>query len=142
MKQCTELLSLIRDTKNEMNISESLRSVSVGFEVLTAVVMRRSVLWDMAPCTPLLANSFILVSCLVYSSTLKMEAIFSSKTEVDFQRSTRRYIPQDRTPPPVPNFNRICGWVHVIHSNSIYGLIKTGLCSELIWMKVRIVRQL
>jgi hypothetical protein len=30
-------------------------------------------------------------------STLKMEAIFSSETSVDFQRTTRRYIPEDGT---------------------------------------------
>jgi hypothetical protein len=37
-----------------------------------------------------------LVSCLAYS-TLKMEAICSSETSIDFQRTTRRYIPEDRT---------------------------------------------
>jgi hypothetical protein len=30
-----------------------------------------------------------------YSSTLKREAICSSETSVDFQRTTRRYIPED-----------------------------------------------
>jgi hypothetical protein len=39
----------------------------------------------------------MLVSCLTYSPTLKMEATFSSKTSVDFQRTTRRYIPEDST---------------------------------------------
>jgi hypothetical protein len=34
---------------------------------------------------------------LVYSWTLKMEEICSSETSVDFQRSTRRYIPEDCT---------------------------------------------
>jgi hypothetical protein len=38
-----------------------------------------------------------LVSCLVYSSTLKMEATCSSETSVDLQWTTRRYIPEDRT---------------------------------------------
>jgi hypothetical protein len=38
-----------------------------------------------------------LVSCLAYSSTLKMEATCSSETSVDFQRTTRRYIPEVRT---------------------------------------------
>jgi hypothetical protein len=36
--------------------------------------------------------AFTLVSCSVYSSTLKMEAIYSSETSVDFQRTTLRYI--------------------------------------------------
>jgi hypothetical protein len=33
-------------------------------------------------------NSFILVSCLAYSSTLKMEVVCSSETSVEFQRTT------------------------------------------------------
>jgi hypothetical protein len=37
-----------------------------------------------------------LASCSAYSSTMKMEAIFSSETSGDFQRTTRRYIPEDR----------------------------------------------
>jgi hypothetical protein len=44
-----------------------------------------------------LPPEFRLVSCSDYSSTLKMEAVCSSETSVDFQRTTRRYIPQDRT---------------------------------------------
>jgi hypothetical protein len=35
---------------------------------------------------------FALVSFLTYSSTLKMEAIYSSVTSVGFQRTTLRYI--------------------------------------------------
>jgi hypothetical protein len=38
---------------------------------------------------------FTLVSSSAYSLTLKMEAIYSSETSVDFQRTT---IPEDRTP--------------------------------------------
>jgi hypothetical protein len=36
------------------------------------------------------------LSCLIYS-TLKMEAICSSETSVDFQRTTRPYILEDTT---------------------------------------------
>jgi hypothetical protein len=43
-----------------------------------------------------LATCFTLVSCLAYSSTLKMEVTCSSETSVDFQRTTQRYIPKDR----------------------------------------------
>jgi hypothetical protein len=39
---------------------------------------------------------FTLISCSAYS-TLKMEEICSSETSVDFQRTTRRYIPEDGT---------------------------------------------
>jgi hypothetical protein len=34
---------------------------------------------------------------LVYSSTLKMEATRSSEMSAEFQRTTRRYIAEDRT---------------------------------------------
>jgi hypothetical protein len=44
-----------------------------------------------------LATLFTLVSCLAYSLTLKMEATFSPETSLDFQRTTRRYIREDRT---------------------------------------------
>jgi hypothetical protein len=39
----------------------------------------------------------MLVSRLVYSWTLKMEATFSSEKPVDFQRNTCPYISEDRT---------------------------------------------
>jgi hypothetical protein len=39
----------------------------------------------------------MLDSCLAYSLRLKMEATCSSETSNDFQRTTRRYIPEDRT---------------------------------------------
>jgi hypothetical protein len=35
-------------------------------------------------------------SCLAYSSTLKMEATYSSETSFDFERTIRRYIPGER----------------------------------------------
>jgi hypothetical protein len=44
-----------------------------------------------------LPPAFMLASCSAYSSTLKMEAIYSSETSVDFQRIIRRYIPEDGT---------------------------------------------
>jgi hypothetical protein len=39
----------------------------------------------------------MVVSCLDYFSTLKMEATCFSETSVDFQRTTGCYIPEDRT---------------------------------------------
>jgi hypothetical protein len=53
----------------------------IGFEVLTAVVPKNSIFWDI-----------MLVSCLAYSSTLKIQAICSSEMSADFQRTTRNYI--------------------------------------------------
>jgi hypothetical protein len=44
-----------------------------------------------------LPPAFTLVSYSAYSSNLKMEAIYSSATSVDFQRTTRCYIPEDST---------------------------------------------
>jgi hypothetical protein len=41
---------------------------------------------------------FMLVYFLAYSSILKMGAIYSSETSVDFYRTTRRYIPGDGRP--------------------------------------------
>jgi hypothetical protein len=43
------------------------------------------------------ADRVILVSCLVYFLTLKMEATCSFETSVDVQRTTRRYIQEDIT---------------------------------------------
>jgi hypothetical protein len=43
----------------------------------------------------LLATCFMLVSYLAYSSILKLEAICSSETPIDFQWTTWRYIPED-----------------------------------------------
>jgi hypothetical protein len=63
----------------------------VGFEVLTAVVMKSIIFWDMTPCSR--RNRFR----KPISSTLKMEAICSSETSVETQRDTRRHIPENDT---------------------------------------------
>jgi hypothetical protein len=44
-----------------------------------------------------LPSAFTLVFFSAYSSTLKMEAIYSSETLVDFQRTTGGYIPEYST---------------------------------------------
>jgi hypothetical protein len=41
------------------------------------------------------ASCFRVVSCLAYSSNLKMEAKYSSETSVDFQRTTQPYITEN-----------------------------------------------
>jgi hypothetical protein len=46
----------------------------------------------------------MLVPCSAYSSTLKIEAISSSETSVDFQRTTWRYVPEDRTLKIIANY--------------------------------------
>jgi hypothetical protein len=45
----------------------------------------------------LLVNCFMLGSILAYSAALMMEATCFSETSDDVQRTTRRYIPEDRT---------------------------------------------
>jgi hypothetical protein len=112
----SERPSLTPAQKNSLN--------HVGFEVLTAVVTKSSLFWDITPCSPLKDNrrfggtcllhlqgwrisqarnhvclppAFTLVSCLAYSSTLKIEETWSSETSVDFQRTTWRYIREDGT---------------------------------------------
>jgi hypothetical protein len=93
-------------------------TIVVGFEVLRAVVMKSTIVWDITPYSPLsqptfrrnkspsssgskaelcLPPAFTLVSGLAYFSTLKMKAICSLKTSVDSQRTTHSYIPEDGT---------------------------------------------
>jgi hypothetical protein len=42
-----------------------------------------------------LPTTFKVVSCLAYSSILKMEVTCPSETSVDFYRNTRSYIPEE-----------------------------------------------
>jgi hypothetical protein len=58
----------------------------VRFEVLTALIIYY-IYWDSGA---LLTTSFVHVTCLAYSSTLKLEAKYSSETSVDFQLTILR----------------------------------------------------
>jgi hypothetical protein len=64
--------------------------------------MKSAAFWGMTPCSPLKADGLytclILVPCLAYSSTLKMEETRSSGTSVDFQWTAWRYIAEDKSP--------------------------------------------
>jgi cobalamin biosynthesis protein CobD/CbiB len=88
--------------KNSVN-SVKQEHISVGFEVLTVVVMKSAIFWDITMCslyiqpTAVFANVFMLASCLAYSSTLKMKATCSSETSVDFQQTYTALYPRDRT---------------------------------------------
>jgi hypothetical protein len=44
-----------------------------------------------------LQTTFTLVSCLAYSSIMKIDAIFSYETSANFQRTTLLYFPEDIT---------------------------------------------
>jgi hypothetical protein len=39
----------------------------------------------------------MVVSCFTCSSNLKIQAIFSCETSIEFHETTRRYIPEDNT---------------------------------------------
>jgi hypothetical protein len=79
----------------------------VGSEVLTAVVMKSTIFWDITLCSLLSVNRLFggtyrhLLSrwflALLIFSALKMEAICSSETSVDTQQTIWRYIPEDYT---------------------------------------------
>jgi hypothetical protein len=85
---CTILLYInvyIRKVESCAQIADRCApwKISIGAENLVSML-----------CLP---PAFTLVSCSVWSSTLKMETIYSSDTSVDFQRTTRRYIPENST---------------------------------------------
>jgi hypothetical protein len=91
---------------------------NVGFEVLTAVVMKSTILWGIMPCSLLKVNRLFggtyrlhpqgrisrakyqregrwqVVFCSAYL-TLRMKAICSSEMSIDFHQTTWCYIPED-----------------------------------------------
>jgi hypothetical protein len=87
----------------------------VGFEIFTVVVLKSSVFRDTMLCIMLKVNWRFRGICHLHlagrrisrarnqresgwqTATLKMEAVCSSETSVDFQQTTRRYILEDRT---------------------------------------------
>jgi hypothetical protein len=79
-----------------------LEGYYVGFEVLTAVIMKSTILKETS-----LPSAFTLIYCSAYFSTMKMEAICSSETSIDTQWTTRRYIPEDGTLQNVIKLERI-----------------------------------
>jgi hypothetical protein len=66
--------------------------------------LKNPIFWDTTPTVsaehiPLLVTCFMLVYCVAYSSTLKMEATCSSETSVDYQRTAFCCFPEDITLP-------------------------------------------
>jgi hypothetical protein len=54
-------------------------------------------LWDVTASCLCMLTCFMLVSGLAFTSTLKMEATCFSETSIDFHRTTRHSVPDDRT---------------------------------------------
>jgi hypothetical protein len=50
-----------------------------------------------SPMCSNLAACVVLISCLAYSSTLKMEAACYSETSINFYQASRCYVPEERT---------------------------------------------
>jgi hypothetical protein len=88
--------------------------ICVGFEVLTTVIMKSAIFWDISPCSPLSVNRrFGGTYCLYLQGrknklskkpAWKQVACDSedggdrfSETSVDTERTTRPYIPEDGT---------------------------------------------
>jgi hypothetical protein len=91
-------------------------SKDVGFGVLTAVVMKNSIFWGtcITPCITLKVSRRFGGTCCLHlhgrwvfqvrnqreagsKQSVKLGKTCSSEISVDFQRTTRSYIPEDRT---------------------------------------------
>jgi hypothetical protein len=83
-------------------------------EVITTVPMKSIIFWDITPRNPLEArwrfgktywchllyrrvrkDCSVLVSCLVYSCTLKLDEVRFSEGSMNFNQTIRCYIPED-----------------------------------------------
>jgi hypothetical protein len=102
---CSLIDWLIKDTVSSTKV--------VGFQVLMVVTMKSTVVWDVLLYSPVqvhwccrgmhcihpsrapLATCFLLVTCMVYSSTVKMEAVCSSQTSLNFYQILLCHFPED-----------------------------------------------
>jgi hypothetical protein len=104
----------------------------VGFEVLTAVVIKYSVFWGIKPCSPLKVNRLLGATCHLYIQGRrkslarnqhevgrKQGSVCVSETPIYFQLNIRLYIEVDRTLRhlvvlhSVYHLNRICILWHI-----------------------------
>jgi hypothetical protein len=107
----------------------------LGSESFPTVMMKSFIFWDMTPCS-LSSLCYLLhaVFFLVNYSTLKMKAVRSSATSVDFQRTTRHYISEDRT------LHEVVGWeITAIHC-VLLGERDVGCFGR--WIRYQMVRRL
>jgi hypothetical protein len=106
--------------------------------------MKSTISWNITLCS-LLPPAFILLSSSTYS-TLKMEAISSSETSADFQRTTRHYIPEDSTLhihhcENLKSCKRIhgccmCSLLHTMESISLFYSLNKLLTPQYIFIKI------
>jgi hypothetical protein len=75
---------------------------NVGFEVLTAVDMQSSIIWNVTPCSPLKINRCFRPE----------DSECSSETSVDFRRATRRYIQENRILHFMKSYNGLNAYIH------------------------------
>jgi hypothetical protein len=74
-----------RIRSNSLNFKQNSPACTyVGSKVVAEIIMKTALSWDTALYSPT-------------SSNLKMEAIYSSKIPTEFQRTTRRCTPEDRS---------------------------------------------
>jgi hypothetical protein len=67
---------------------------NVGFEVITAVVIKSSSFWDITPCSPLKVNRHFGGTCRLH---LQGGRIRQARNQRDFQRTTLGFIPEEST---------------------------------------------
>jgi hypothetical protein len=111
--------------------------------------MKSTVFWDIAPYILLkvirsfgetyllqlgdriISRAFQQISCSDYTSTPKLEAICSSETSVDFQRTTRRYIPKYSTlhKHRCEKFNSYTRCLIFVRETWISSLLRNGMSS-------------
>jgi hypothetical protein len=69
----------------------------VRFGVLTAVVMKSSIFWDIMPCSSVKVKLSACSRWILLGLTIGSEATCSSETSAYFHRCKWRCIPEDRS---------------------------------------------
>jgi hypothetical protein len=65
------------------------------YQVLTAASMKMIVFWDIAPCSPVVADHISEVRTASIFRAMMMEAVRKSETSVYYNETIRRNIPED-----------------------------------------------
>jgi hypothetical protein len=66
------------------------------YQVLTAASMKMIAFWDIAPCSPVVADHISEVrTASIIRAMMMMEAVRKSETSVCYNETTRHNIPED-----------------------------------------------